>query len=144
MSTDEEKLKKLREAGEREAARLWRAWRTVHEMVQDRGYELSEEEVKISLEDFIDKFRDDGEGGIEYVPFQSSSMRPQLTASTQPQTHEVLRPSIRCHDAQVLQSSHGSRSKSRQPRHWHDLGRILARLQRGHQADARLRAISFR
>ncbi|PMD23442.1 RPB5 subunit of DNA-directed RNA polymerase, partial [Hyaloscypha hepaticicola] len=49
----------------REAARLWRAWRTVHEMVQDRGYELSEEEVKISLEDFIEKFRDDGEGGID-------------------------------------------------------------------------------
>ncbi len=72
MSTDEEKLKKLREAGEREAARLWRAWRTVHEMVQDRGYELSEEEVKISLEDFIEKFRDDGEGGIEFVLFPSS------------------------------------------------------------------------
>jgi DNA-directed RNA polymerase I, II, and III subunit RPABC1 len=80
MSTDEEKLKKLREAGEREAARLWRAWRTVHEMVQDRGYELSEEEVKISLEDFIEKFRDDGEGGIEYDPFPSSSMRPQTNS----------------------------------------------------------------
>jgi DNA-directed RNA polymerase I, II, and III subunit RPABC1 len=56
---DEERQKKHREAGEREAARLWRAWRTVHEMVQDRGYELTDEEVKISLEDFKDKFRSD-------------------------------------------------------------------------------------
>jgi DNA-directed RNA polymerase I, II, and III subunit RPABC1 len=61
MSTqDEEKAKKQREAGEREAAKLWRAWRTVHEMVQDRGYELSDEEVKISLEDFKYKFSQDG------------------------------------------------------------------------------------
>ena len=71
---------------ERELTRLWRAWRTVHEMCQDRvcaprvphlvvapielvhlansikclaqGYELSEEEVRISLDDFRDKFAD--------------------------------------------------------------------------------------
>jgi DNA-directed RNA polymerase I, II, and III subunit RPABC1 len=65
MSSQEEQRKvKEREAGEREAARLWRAWRTVHEMVQDRGYELTDEEVKISLEDFKDKFRSD-EGVVE-------------------------------------------------------------------------------
>jgi DNA-directed RNA polymerase I, II, and III subunit RPABC1 len=65
MSTqDEEKAKKQREAGEREAAKLWRAWRTVHEMVQDRGYELSDEEVKISLEDFKAKFTSD-DGAVE-------------------------------------------------------------------------------
>ncbi|KAG0649436.1 DNA-directed RNA polymerases and III subunit rpabc1 [Hyphodiscus hymeniophilus] len=52
MATEEERATKAREAGDREAARLWRAWRTVHEMVQDRGYQLSEEEVKISLKDF--------------------------------------------------------------------------------------------
>ncbi|OWP04595.1 hypothetical protein B2J93_4874 [Marssonina coronariae] len=48
----EDRMRKQREAGERESARMWRAWRTVHEMVQDRGYELSEEEVKISFEEF--------------------------------------------------------------------------------------------
>jgi DNA-directed RNA polymerase I, II, and III subunit RPABC1 len=61
MSAEEQRLSKHREDGEREAARLWRAWRTVHEMVQDRGYELSEEEVKIPLETFRSKFAgDDG------------------------------------------------------------------------------------
>ncbi|EKD19767.1 hypothetical protein LZ554_001911 [Drepanopeziza brunnea f. sp. 'monogermtubi'] len=49
---NEDRMRKQREAGDREAARLWRAWRTVHEMVADRGYELSEEEVKISFADF--------------------------------------------------------------------------------------------
>ncbi|RQM07809.1 hypothetical protein DH86_00000678 [Scytalidium sp. 3C] len=52
MSSEEDRAKKQREAGEREITRLWRAWRTVHEMVQDRGYELAEAEVKIGLEDF--------------------------------------------------------------------------------------------
>jgi len=56
MSSDEDRAKKQREAGERESAKLWRAWRTVHEMVQDRGYELAEEEVKISLEEFKNKY----------------------------------------------------------------------------------------
>jgi len=52
MSMDEEKQQRQREQGEREAAKLWRAWRTVHEMVADRGYQLSDEEVKISFDDF--------------------------------------------------------------------------------------------
>ncbi|CZS92043.1 probable DNA-directed RNA polymerases I [Rhynchosporium agropyri] len=53
---DEDRQRKQREAGEREAARLWRAWRTVHEMVQDRGYELSDAEVKISFDDFKSQY----------------------------------------------------------------------------------------
>jgi hypothetical protein len=64
MSADEEKAKKQREAGEREAARLWRAWRTVHEMVQDRGYELTDEEVKISFDNFKHNYASDGEEDI--------------------------------------------------------------------------------
>lgn len=61
MSEGDDRVKKIREAGERESAKLWRAWRTVHEMVQDRGYELSEAEVKISLDDFKNKYMgDDG------------------------------------------------------------------------------------
>lgn len=65
MSSDEDRVKKQREAGDRESARLWRAWRTVHEMVQDRGYTLSDEEVKISLEDFKDRYMGTDGGGIE-------------------------------------------------------------------------------
>jgi DNA-directed RNA polymerase I, II, and III subunit RPABC1 len=67
MSNDEDRQNKAREAGDREAARLWRAWRTVHEMVQDRGYELAEEEVKISLEDFRSKYSG-ADGSVEYAP----------------------------------------------------------------------------
>lgn len=66
MSNDDDRQMKQQEAGEREAARLWRAWRTVHEMVQDRGYELSDEEVKISLEEFKSKFGSP-DGSIEYA-----------------------------------------------------------------------------
>ncbi|KAI1386307.1 RPB5 subunit of DNA-directed RNA polymerase [Hypoxylon trugodes] len=40
------------EANDKIAVKTWRAWRTIHEMVQDRGYELSESEVNIPLESF--------------------------------------------------------------------------------------------
>lgn len=66
MSSDDDRAIKLREASEREAARLWRAWRTVHEMVQDRGYELTEDEVKISLDQFKADFTG-ADGTIEYA-----------------------------------------------------------------------------
>ncbi|EON96571.1 putative dna-directed rna polymerases ii 24 kda polypeptide protein [Phaeoacremonium minimum UCRPA7] len=45
-----------RDANARETLKFWRSWRTVHEMVQDRGYELTEEEVKISLDQFKAEF----------------------------------------------------------------------------------------
>ena len=79
---------KQREAGEREAARLWRAWRTVHEMVQDRGYELSDEEVKITLDEFKSKFGG-ADGSVEYVPIE---MHVENFLLTNPQAfaHEVL------------------------------------------------------
>lgn len=79
MSSNNEQSKATADA-ERDLTRLWRAWRTIHEMCQDRvcgeicqhfiakfptnaqpggqGYELSEEEVRISLDDFRDKFAD--------------------------------------------------------------------------------------
>ncbi|KAI0484727.1 RNA polymerase [Xylariaceae sp. FL0804] len=44
------------EANEKTMVRTWRAWRTAHEMVQDRGYELAETEVKISLDSFKAQF----------------------------------------------------------------------------------------
>ncbi|KAK7218523.1 hypothetical protein V2G26_006526 [Clonostachys chloroleuca] len=43
------------DARSKEVVRLWRAWRTAHEMIADREYELAEDEIKISL----DRFRSD-------------------------------------------------------------------------------------
>ncbi|RDW89975.1 DNA-directed RNA polymerase core subunit RPB5 [Aspergillus mulundensis] len=41
---------------ERETIRVWRTWRTVFEMLQDRGYEVTDEEVKIELDEFKSKY----------------------------------------------------------------------------------------
>jgi len=73
MSSDEDRALKQREAGEREAARLWRVYRTVKEMVKDRGYELTEEEVGINFDEFKRKYVTDN-GEIMYVP----TLCPQL------------------------------------------------------------------
>ncbi|KAI1937240.1 DNA-directed RNA polymerases II 24 kDa polypeptide (RNA polymerase II subunit 5) [Ophidiomyces ophidiicola] len=54
---DEDFSKTSAEAG-REMTRLWRTWRTVFEMLLDRGYEVTEEEVKIPLNDFRTKYSD--------------------------------------------------------------------------------------
>jgi DNA-directed RNA polymerase I, II, and III subunit RPABC1 len=55
-----------RDLADREVAALWRAWRTVKEMVRDRGYQLSDEEVRISLEDFKRDFCDPN-GSTKYA-----------------------------------------------------------------------------
>ncbi|KAJ5901804.1 DNA-directed RNA polymerase I II and III subunit RPABC1 [Penicillium taxi] len=36
----------------KELTRLWRTWRTIYEMLADRGYEVSEDELRITLSDF--------------------------------------------------------------------------------------------
>jgi len=43
---------------DREASRVWRAWRTIHEMVADRGYQISEEEYSLPLADFQSRYCD--------------------------------------------------------------------------------------
>ncbi|KAI1323064.1 RNA polymerase [Xylariaceae sp. FL0255] len=40
------------EANERAITKAWRTWKTAHEMVRDRGYELADEEVQISRDAF--------------------------------------------------------------------------------------------
>ncbi|KAL2355123.1 RNA polymerase Rpb5, C-terminal domain-containing protein [Cryomyces antarcticus] len=42
----------------RECLRLWRAYRTTKQMCVDRGYELLESEVNISLDEFREKYAD--------------------------------------------------------------------------------------
>jgi len=44
--------------GDKEMTRCWRTWKTVFQMVHDRGYELTEEELNPSLEDFREKYSD--------------------------------------------------------------------------------------
>ena len=43
---------------ERHVRRLWRTFRTVKEMVRDRGYFITQEEIELSLEDFKAKYCD--------------------------------------------------------------------------------------
>lgn len=43
---------------DRTTSRLWRAYRTVKEMVADRGYFISQEELEMSLEQFREKICD--------------------------------------------------------------------------------------
>ncbi|GJC94135.1 RNA polymerase Rpb5 domain-containing protein [Colletotrichum higginsianum] len=64
----------------KEVTRLWRAWRTAHEMAADRGYELAEDELKISL----DRFK------MEYTAADGS-----------PWEAPVLREPLRRHDSQI-------------------------------------------
>ncbi|KAL8699943.1 MAG: hypothetical protein Q9201_005711, partial [Fulgogasparrea decipioides] len=49
---------KASQDAEKELTRLWRAWRTVKEMCADRGYELDEDEVRISLDEFREQYTD--------------------------------------------------------------------------------------
>ena len=102
MSSSDQQAAKDAADAERELVRLWRAWRTVHEMCQDRvcaillyiipgaaaeltsiyqGYELAEEEVRISLDDFRAQYAD-STGHPEYAPsnspaFHASNPKPQ-------------------------------------------------------------------
>ncbi|WFD38621.1 DNA-directed RNA polymerases II 24 kDa polypeptide (RNA polymerase II subunit 5) [Malassezia japonica] len=45
---------------EREAARLWRINRTIHELVADRGYEVADEEINMDLDSFKAQFSTNG------------------------------------------------------------------------------------
>ncbi|KAJ5167165.1 DNA-directed RNA polymerase I II and III subunit RPABC1 [Penicillium canariense] len=43
---------------DKEMTRLWRTWRTVYEMLADRGYEVSDDELQVSLDEFKRKYAD--------------------------------------------------------------------------------------
>ncbi|KAM0284714.1 hypothetical protein ACHAQH_001869 [Verticillium albo-atrum] len=65
----------------KEMVRAWRAWRTVHEMCSDRGYELAESEIQMSL----DRFRH------EYLAADGSVNRNKLTFSARPSNDMLAR-----------------------------------------------------
>ncbi|KFA61921.1 hypothetical protein S40285_02808 [Stachybotrys chlorohalonatus IBT 40285] len=58
----------------KETVRLWRAWKTIHEMMADREYELADTEVNISL----DRFR------REYCEMDGTVNRSRLKFSARP------------------------------------------------------------
>lgn len=85
------------DARSKEVVRLWRAWRTVHEMVADREYELGEEEVKISLDHFREQFADDGSKSIRSkMKFSARPSESMLRKSTPPATESNPDPAPDC------------------------------------------------
>ncbi|KAI8811801.1 RNA polymerase [Cladochytrium replicatum] len=57
--------------GSKDAARLWKIYRTLHEMVYDRGYLVSEDELNMTLEEFkYAKQSRNGEGTIDRADLQ--------------------------------------------------------------------------
>lgn len=58
---------------ERNVRKLWRTFRTVKEMVKDRGYFIAQEEIELSLEDFKSKYCDGmGKPQRKMMSFQSN------------------------------------------------------------------------
>ncbi|KAH8646961.1 RNA polymerase Rpb5 domain-containing protein [Tricladium varicosporioides] len=93
MSSEEDRVAKQRDAADREAAKLWRAWRTVKQMVQDRGYQLSDAEVNINLRDFISEYTQGGtvdRGRMKFSAIPSDKMMEQY--STPPTDREPNPP----------------------------------------------------
>jgi len=75
----------------REVSRLYRAWKTVHEMVADRGYDLTEEELNISLDDFRIQYCDsDGRPVRKRMTFSAKPSPSMLEKFTDPQTGQLL------------------------------------------------------
>ncbi|KAL7823042.1 RNA polymerase [Trichoderma gracile] len=75
------------DAKSKEVVRLWRAWRTVHEMVADREYELAEDEVNISLDRFRDEYcHPDGTVNRAKLQFSARPSDSMLRKNTPPAT----------------------------------------------------------
>ncbi|KAH9250721.1 hypothetical protein BASA81_011437 [Batrachochytrium salamandrivorans] len=66
---------------DREVSRLWRVYRTIHEMVSHRGYMVSKAELEMSLEDFRQTYTKGGiidRQGLTFLVQHSSSADDQL------------------------------------------------------------------
>lgn len=50
----------LMDSVDRETTRLWRASKTVHQLVHDRGYVVSQAELEMTLPEFITTFAPTG------------------------------------------------------------------------------------
>ncbi|KAK6331363.1 DNA-directed RNA polymerases II 24 kDa polypeptide (RNA polymerase II subunit 5) [Orbilia blumenaviensis] len=75
----------------REVSRLYRAWRTAHEMIADRGYDLTEEELNISLDDFKVKYCDsDGRPQRKKMTFSAKPSQSMIDRNTDSQTGQLI------------------------------------------------------
>ncbi|KAK4217798.1 RNA polymerase [Rhypophila decipiens] len=82
---------------EKEVTRLWRAWKTIHEMVQDRGYELAEDEVKISLDSFrLNYTNPDGSPDRAKMHFSAKPSDAMMKKFTPPPTQSNPDPAPEC------------------------------------------------
>ncbi|KAK3688174.1 RNA polymerase [Podospora appendiculata] len=81
----------------KDTSRLWRAWRTIHEMVQDRGYELAEDEVKISLDRFkLEYVEDNGAPNRAKMQFSARPSEAMIKKFTPPPTASNPDPAPEC------------------------------------------------
>ncbi|KAJ3009211.1 DNA-directed RNA polymerases II 24 kDa polypeptide (RNA polymerase II subunit 5) [Thoreauomyces humboldtii] len=67
--------------GDRDAARLWRVYKTIRELVRDRGYEVPQSEIDMSLDEFKSQYVGAGvvnRAGMTYVSHLSGRPTEQL------------------------------------------------------------------
>ncbi|ATY60413.1 DNA-directed RNA polymerases II 24 kDa polypeptide [Cordyceps militaris] len=85
------------DAHSKEVVRLWRAWKTVHEMVADREYELAEDEINISLDRFRSEFcNPDGTVNRGKLQFSARPSDAMLRKHTPPATDANPDPVADC------------------------------------------------
>lgn len=85
------------DANAKEMVRMWRAWKTVHEMVADRDYELAEEEVNISLDRFRSEYGNpDGSVDRSKLQFSARPSDVMLRKNTPPATNANPYPEPDC------------------------------------------------
>ncbi|KAF4126637.1 DNA-directed RNA polymerases I, II, and III subunit RPABC1 [Geosmithia morbida] len=85
------------DAKSKRVVRLWRAWRTVHEMIADREYELAEDEVKISLDRFREEYcQPDGSINRAKLNFSARPSESMLAKNTPPATEANPNPTPDC------------------------------------------------
>lgn len=58
-------------SADRETTRLWRANKTVHQLVHDRGYVVSQAELELTLPEFVTTFAPTG-SVLEYTLYNQS------------------------------------------------------------------------
>jgi len=73
----------MEEHGEsnREAVRLWRVWKTARQMCQDRGYEILDDEINVSFDDWA---HGDGQRPGFVDPTTGAPLRDLLTFTLRP------------------------------------------------------------
>lgn len=85
------------ENANKEVVRLWRAWRTVHEMVADRGYELGQDEINMPLNRFRSEYTTaDGSVDRHKLTFSARPSDAMLVKNTPPPTASNPDPAPEC------------------------------------------------